>query len=79
MPISYKLYIFFVWRMDDCPILLNESVFDDVCIPDKLAGRDDHVKEIARSLEPARSDRQITNLFIHGPLGVGKTVVCKWF
>jgi len=64
--------------MDDCAILLNEGVFDDVFIPDRLIGREGHVKEIARSLGPAKSDKQITNLFIHGPPGVGKTLVCKW-
>lgn len=63
--------------MDESGILLDESVFDDVFIPERLIGREGHVKEIARSLGPAKSGKQITNLFVHGPPGVGKTLVCK--
>ncbi|MEP0825302.1 MAG: AAA family ATPase [Nitrososphaera sp.] len=63
--------------MDESGILLDESVFDDVFIPERLIGREEHVREIARSLGPAKSGRQITNLFVHGPPGVGKTLVCR--
>lgn len=63
--------------MEGNAILADDSVFDDIFVPHTLVGRESHVKEIARSLGPAKSDRRITNLFIHGPPGVGKTLVCK--
>lgn len=64
--------------MEGNAILLDDSVFDEVFIPERLVGREGHIREIARSLGPAKYDRRITNLFIHGPPGVGKTLVCKW-
>lgn len=63
--------------MEGSAILVDDSVFDDVFVPHTLVGREGHVKEIARSLGPAKSDSRITNLFIHGPPGVGKTLVCR--
>lgn len=59
-------------------IILDDSFFDDAFLPEHLAGRDWHLKEIARCLNPAKSSKQITNVFIYGPPGVGKTLVCKW-
>lgn len=64
--------------MDECSILTDDSVFEDVFIPERLIGREGHVKEIARSLASAKSGKPLANVFIHGPPGVGKTLVCKW-
>jgi orc1/cdc6 family replication initiation protein len=63
--------------MENCGII-DESVFDEGFIPENLIGREEHVKEIARCLNPAKTGRTITNIFIHGPPGVGKTLVCRW-
>ena len=63
--------------MDEGAILLDESVFDEVFVPERLVGREGHVKEIAGCLAPAKSGKRATHVFIHGPPGVGKTLVCK--
>lgn len=63
--------------MDEGAILLDDTVFDEVFVPHRLVGREGHVREIARCLEPVKSGKRATNIFIHGPPGVGKTLVCK--
>jgi len=60
------------------PILLDESLFDEAFIPERLLCRDGQIKEIARCLNPARSGKSIRNIFIYGKPGVGKTLMCKW-
>ena len=60
------------------PLLLDDGVFDEIYVPEKLVAREGQIKEIARSLSPAKNGKAIRNLFIHGPPGVGKTLVCKW-
>lgn len=63
--------------MSSVSILSDEEVFNETFIPQRLVCREGQIKEIARCLAPARSGKSIRNLFIHGPPGVGKTVVCK--
>lgn len=63
--------------MDDGAILVNDDIFDDVFVPERLIGREGHLKEIARCLAPVMSGKRATHVFIHGPPGVGKTLVCK--
>ncbi len=46
-------------------------------VPEKLVARQEVVKEIARSLEPALSRRKPVHVWIHGPAGSGKTTVAR--
>lgn len=62
----------------DSSILVDESVFDEAYVPERLIAREGQVKEIARCLAPARVGKSINNLFIFGPSGIGKTIVCRW-
>lgn len=60
------------------PILIDESLFDETFIPERLVSREGQIKEIARCLNPIRSGKSARNLFIYDPPGTGKTSVCKW-
>jgi Cdc6-like AAA superfamily ATPase len=57
---------------------LDENLFDETFIPERLVCREGQIKEIARCLEPVRNGKSARNLFLHGPPGTGKTSVCKW-
>ena len=61
----------------DNSILIDESLFDEEFIPERLVSREAHVKSIVSSLKSANCGRS-KNLFIHGPPGVGKTLVTRW-
>ena len=60
------------------PILVDESVFDETFIPERLVARKGQMEEIARCLKPAKVGKSIKNVYIYGPPGVGKTSVTKW-
>jgi cell division control protein 6 len=60
------------------PILIDETVFDEAFIPERLVCREGQIKEIARCLSPIKNGKSARNLFIYGSPGTGKTSVCKW-
>lgn len=60
------------------PILLDETVFDETFVPEKLTGREGQVEQIAKCLKPAAVGKSIKSLYIFGPPGVGKTLVTRW-
>ncbi len=62
----------------DKSILLDETIFDETYVPEKLVSRECQIKEIARCLAPAKAGKSIRNIFVHGSPGVGKTIVCRW-
>lgn len=60
------------------PILLDESLFDETFIPERLVSREGQIRELARCLAPIRSGKSAGNIFLYGPPGTGKTSVCRW-
>lgn len=60
------------------PILLDETVFDETFIPEKLTGREGQIEQIAKCLRPAVVGKSIKSIYIFGLPGVGKTLVTKW-
>jgi len=60
------------------PILVDESLFDEAFIPERLVSREWQIREISRSLKSTKVGKSIKNLFVFGPPGVGKTIVTKW-
>lgn len=62
----------------DNSILVDESLFDEAFVPERLVSREWQIREISRSLKSTKVGKSIKNLFIFGPPGVGKTIVTKW-
>jgi len=60
------------------PILVDESLFDEAFIPERLVSREWQIREISKSLKSTKVGKSIKNLFVFGPPGVGKTIVTKW-
>jgi len=60
------------------PIVLDEEMFDEAYIPERLLCREGQIKEMAKCLKPAKDGKSIINLFIFGSPGVGKTMLCRW-
>lgn len=58
------------------PILTDRTVFEENYFPDKIIGREDKIKEFTRCLKPVQSGDFTVNVYVHGPTGVGKTLVC---
>lgn len=59
-------------------ILINELPLTEAFIPTRLLHREGQLKEIERCLTPALRNRRVSNLFLVGPTGTGKTSVAKW-
>src|SRR2546425_8317709 len=64
--------------MSEASILINELPLTEAFIPTRLLFREGQLKEIERCLSPALRNRKISNLFLVGPTGTGKTSVAKW-
>ncbi len=64
--------------MRESQILINEVPLTEAFIPTRLLYREGQLKEIERCLRPALRNRKISNLFLVGPTGTGKTSVAKW-
>jgi len=59
-------------------ILINEIPLTEAFIPTRLLFREGQLREIEHCLSPALRNRKISNLFLVGPTGTGKTSVAKW-
>ncbi|MBI3842306.1 MAG: orc1/cdc6 family replication initiation protein [Thaumarchaeota archaeon] len=57
-------------------ILADRAVFEENYVPEKIIGRDEQIKQLVRCLKPVRSGDFTVNIYVHGPTGVGKTLVC---
>src|SRR2546426_8304990 len=64
--------------MSEDSILVNELPLTETFIPTRLLFREGQLKEIERCLSPALRNRKISNLYLVGPTGTGKTSVAKW-
>src|SRR5881296_1003816 len=64
--------------MNEGSILINELPLTEAFIPTRLLFREGQLREIERCLGPALRKRKISNLFLVGPTGTGKTSVAKW-
>jgi Cdc6-like AAA superfamily ATPase len=59
------------------PILKDRCVFEETFIPENFVAREYQIKEIARVLRPAKDGDFSQYLYIHGPSGIGKTIITR--
>jgi len=59
-------------------IFLNRDVLRHDYIPNHLPHRDDHIQRLAGILAPALHQSKISNVFVYGKTGTGKTIVTKF-
>lgn len=58
---------------DRASIIVDEAMFRETYIPEKLHAREDQIQEILRCLAPALKKRKPIHLWLHGKPGTGKT------
>ncbi|MFH8119674.1 MAG: AAA family ATPase [Candidatus Aenigmatarchaeota archaeon] len=58
-------------------IIHNAEPLEDAFVPTRLLQRDGQKDEIVRCLSPALKKKRITNIYLWGPSGTGKTVLIK--
>lgn len=56
-------------------MLKNEQVFDEEHVPEQLHHRDAERQFLAETFSPARYGRVPDDVLVHGPHGVGKTLL----
>ncbi|MEM2965239.1 MAG: orc1/cdc6 family replication initiation protein [Candidatus Bathyarchaeia archaeon] len=59
-------------------IFINRDVLRHDYIPDKLPHRAEHIQRLANILAPSLNGSKISNAFIYGKTGTGKTAVAKY-
>ena len=59
-------------------IFQNRDVLRHDYIPNKLPHRDEEIKKIANILAPSLKNSKVSNIFIYGKTGTGKTAVTKY-
>ena len=59
-------------------IFLNRDVLRHDYIPESLPHRDEEIKKLGSILAPSLSNQKISNVFIYGKTGTGKTAVTKY-
>jgi cell division control protein 6 len=61
----------------ETPIIFNVEPLEDAFVPTRLLHRDGQKDEIVRCLEPALKGKSITNIYLCGPSGTGKTALIR--
>ncbi len=68
----------FLERSSDRSIFAEESILYPEHLPDILPHREGQISYLADCIRPVASGSKPTNVFVHGPPGVGKTAVTKF-
>jgi len=61
----------------ETPIIFNVEPLEDAFVPTRLLHRDGQKDEIVRCLEPALKGKSITNIYLCGSSGTGKTALIR--
>ena len=59
-------------------LFVNRDVLRNDYIPSTLPHRAEHIQRLGAILAPALSGSKISNLFVYGKTGTGKTIVAKF-
>ncbi len=59
-------------------IFTNKDILSDRHVPDIIPHREDKIKQIAKTIAPALRGQKVSNVFIYGSVGTGKTVSVKY-
>ncbi len=78
MNISEPLEDVFNKFLSGSKIFLNRDVLRHDYIPESLPHRDEEIKKLGSILAPSLNNQKISNVFIYGKTGTGKTAVTKY-
>ncbi len=59
-------------------LIKDETILMEEHVPEDMMHRDGQKQEMANALKPATAGRQISNVFLYGDTGVGKTSLTRW-
>ena len=59
-------------------LIADESMLLEEYVPEEMTHRDGQKQEVANALKPATVGRSISNVFLYGDTGVGKTSLTRW-
>ncbi|MEA3229800.1 MAG: AAA family ATPase, partial [archaeon] len=59
-------------------LIADENMLIEEYVPEEMMHRDGQKQEIANALKPATVGRSISNVFLYGETGVGKTSLTRW-
>ena len=59
-------------------VFINKDILSDRHVPDIIPHREDKIKQIAKTIAPALRGQRVSNIFIYGTVGTGKTVSVKY-
>ncbi len=91
MGIKSFIYLHFFWKimkerglvgffesfLDREPLFINKKVLQSNYNPDVIFHRDDQINQVANILAPALRLEKVSNLFIYGKTGTGKTLTVQ--
>lgn len=59
-------------------LIADENMLMEEYVPSEMMHRDGQTQEVANALKPATVGRSISNVFLFGETGVGKTSLTRW-
>jgi len=78
MPTVDAMETLFDKYLSTAKIFADRDVLRHDYIPTHLPHRDEHIQRLAGILAPALHQSKISNVFVYGKTGTGKTIVTKF-
>jgi cell division control protein 6 len=64
--------------MEKRPVFKNKDILTDRHIPNNIPHREEQINQIAKTLAPALASEKISNMFLFGTVGTGKSVSVRY-